>query len=309
MKSILIIMIFSLLLTAQDAPAPDVTSEVKKPEAAAPAKKSSGRIDDVTVTGEDKLKVKSEKPLLEIKMNINEAVLPTIDTEKKFLEKSPALFDLKDAVPKMLSSQQVAFPYLLIFVKEPIASFSLKAVGFKTATWELIVTDSKGKTFKKFEGKGKPPEIIEWSGRNAANKIIKVGNPYSYLINLVDQAGNPRTVIGSPFVIHQLVHQENDGLYVSVTRKKIFDVEKEKTKILEDGIPILKEMSDYLKDNFTLSATVEVYGEEAGVAGEQAKILAQYFSDTLILPEKNIKYSSFEDTIENHRIDIKIKNR
>jgi len=242
-------------------------------------------------------------------MNINEAVLPTIDTEKKFLEKSPALSDLKDAVPKMLSSQQVAFPFLSVFVKEPIASFSLKAMGFKTATWELIVTDSKGKTFKKFEGKGKPPEIIEWSGRNAANKIIKVGNPYSYLINLVDQSGNPRTVIGSPFVIHQLVHQENDGLYVSVTRKKIFDIEREKTKILEEGIPILKEMSDYLKENFTLALNIEVHGEDVSMSGEQAKILAQYFSEILILPEKNIKCSGFEDTIENHRIDIMIKNR
>ena len=136
-----------------------------------------------------------------------------------------------------------------------------------------------------------------------------MGNPYSYLINLVDQAGNPRTVIGSPFVIHYLVHQENDGLYVSVSRKKIFDVEKEKTKILEEGIPVLREMSDFLKDNFTLFSSIEAHGEDAGVAGEQAKILAQYFSDTLILPEKNIKYSGFEDTIENHRIDIMIKNR
>ena len=314
MKKVIIITCVSLMLVVQSVlfaqeqvqPAAEETTKESTP---AKAKKASGRIDDVTVTGEDKMKVKSEKPLLELKMNINEVALPTIDTEKKFLEKAPALTDYRDAVPKMLSSQQIAAPYLAVFVKEPIASFSLKTIGFKAATWELIVTDSKGKTFKKFEGKGKLPETIEWSGRNVANKIIKVGNPYSYIINLVDQSGNPRTVIGAPFVIHQLVHQEDQGFYISVTRKKIFDVEKEKTKILEDGLPVLKEMSDYLKENFTLQARVEVYGEDTLVAAEQAKAVAQYFSETLILPEKNFKYSGFEDSMENHRIDIIIKNR
>jgi hypothetical protein len=309
MKIILIVIAFTVLFFAQQTAKTEVTPEAKKQESAGPAKKTSGSLDDVTVTGEDKLKVKSEKPLLEIKMNLNEAVLSTLDTEKKFLEKSPELSVLRDAVPKILASPQVAFPYLSVFVKEPIANFSLKAMAFDTATWELIVTDSKGKTFKKFEGKGKPPEVIEWSGRNTANKMINVGNPYSYLINLLNQAGNPRTIIGSPFVIHYLVHQESYGLYVSVTRNKIFDVEKEKTKILEDGMPVLNEISDYLKDNFTLSSSIEVYGEEAGVAGEQAKTLAQYFMNTLLLPAKNIKYSGYESSIENHRIDIIIKNR
>jgi len=309
MKSLAVIIMFSALIFAQQAVKPEVTAEVKKPEGAGAVKKTSGRIEDVTVAVEDKLKMKSEKPLLELKMNINEAVLATINTEKKFLEKSPALSELKEAVPKMLASRQVASPYLVYFVKEPIASFSLRDFGFKTATWQLIVTDSKGKTFKKFEGKGKPPEVIEWSGRSTVNKVIKVGNAYSYLINLVDQAGNPKTVIGSPFVVHQLVHQESDGLYISVTRKKIFDIEKEKTKLLEDGIPVLKEMSDYLKENFNLAFSIEVHGEDAATAGEQARVLAQYFSETLILPEKKFKYSGFEDSIENHAIDIVIKNR
>ena len=129
------------------------------------------------------------------------------------------------------------------------------------------------------------------------------------MINFTDEAGNPHTLIGSPFVIHSLLHQEEDGLYISITRKKLFDVEKDKIKILEENVALLKEAADYLKENFTLATKIEVYGENAVVANEQAKAVAKYLTDELVFPEDKIKYAGYEDSIENHHIDIFIKNR
>jgi len=54
---------------------------------------------------------------------------------------------------------------------------------------------------------------------------------------------------------------------------------------------------------------VDVYGENVPLATEQAKLVAKYFTDYLIFPEDQIKFAGFEDTVENHRIDIVIKNR
>ena len=313
MKGIILIVVLSAVLGstafAQTHMAkPEVTEEAKR-VGSAPEKKAAGKLEDVTVTTEDKLKVKNEKTFLELKMDINEPILSSIETEKKYLEKSPVPSVLRDALPKFISNQQVASPYLSVFRKEPVTGFSLKNMNFEISTWELIVINSKAKIFSKFEGKGTPPETIKWSGRNAENTMIKVGNPYSSIINIVDQAGNPRTIKGPSFVIDYLVFQENDGFHVSVTRSKIFNAEKEKTNIRTEGLPVLKEMSDYLKENITLSSNIEVYGEDAAIAGEQAKILAQYFTKALILSEGAIKYAGLKDIPENHRIDVIIKNR
>jgi hypothetical protein len=270
---------------------------------------SSGKMDDITITGEDKLKVKTDKPFIEIKMDINEVVKSTIETERKFLEKSPKLINLQESVPKTLISSQTAMPYLTAIIREPIARFSLKILGVKVNTWEFIVTDSKGKVFKKFTGKGAPPPFIEWSGRNPDNKVVKVGNTYSYLVNTMDEAGNPRTLIGSPFVINSLLHQEEDGLYVSISRKKLFEIERNRTKFIEDNVPLLKETSDYIKENHNLITRIDVYGENQPLALEQAKTAAKYFTDELILPADYLKFNGYEDIVENHRIDIVIKNR
>ncbi|MFH1824193.1 MAG: hypothetical protein ABH873_03090 [Candidatus Firestonebacteria bacterium] len=303
------VLLFVLSLTCIQAqqiqlPQPQTTSEkpFSKPS-------ESGKLEDITITGEDKLKVKSEKPYLELKMDLNEIVLPTIETERKFLEKSPNLVNLQESVPKFLMTGGTANPYLIAMIKEPIANFSLNVLGIKVAAWELIVTDSKGKVFKKFEGKGVPPSSIEWSGRNQEDKVVKVGNAYSYLVNFTDEAGNPRTLIGAPFVIHSLIHQEENGLFISITRKKLFNVEKEKTKLIDENIVLLKESLDILKENFNLSIKVEVYGENSTMATEQSKVVAKYLTDSLILPEDRIKYIGYEDTIENYRIDMLIKNR
>jgi hypothetical protein len=301
------LIIFFLIYGFAEEPKPpqsQTTSEKKASQV-----DSSGKLEDVTITGEDKLKVKSEKPYLELKMDINEVVLPTIETERKFLEKSPNLVNPEEDIPNMLMTNLTANPYLIAIIREPIANFSLRIVGTKVATWELVVTDAKGKVFKKFEGKGTPPPSIEWSGRNNENKIIKVGNPYSYLVNFTDEAGNPRTLVGAPFVIHALLHQEKDGLYLSFTRKKLFNVEREKTKLIDENIHLLKEALDILKENFNLSMKVEVYGENSTIATEQAKVVAKYITDSLILPDDYVKYVGYEDTIENHRVDILIKNR
>jgi len=314
MKNIIIVTILTAVFMAPNlaqtqTAKPEVTGEARKSETASPEKKASGKLEDVTVTAEDKFKVKSEKPFLELNMDINEPVLSTIETENKFLEKSPDFSELKNTLPKMLSTRLVAAPYLDLFVKEPVAIFNLKETGFKTSKWDLIITDYNGKVFKKFAGKGPGPEKIEWSGRNSANTVMKVGNPYSYMLNLLNSEGNPRTVIGAPFTVNQLVHQEADGLYLSVTRKKIFDPEKEKTKILEEGAPTLLEILNYLKDMSTLPVRVEVYGEDALTAGLQAKELAKHFTDTLVLTENSIKYNGNEAGLEDFRIDVIIKNR
>lgn len=305
--TLLISIVLSLTCSfAQQIQLPQPQTTPEKPSSKPAA---SGKLEDITITGEDKLKVKSEKPALELKMDINEIVLPTIETERKFLEKSPNLTNLQESVPKMLMTNKTANPYLIAIIREPIADFSLKVLSGKVETWELIVTDSKGKIFKKFEGKGIPPLSIEWSGRNQENKIVKVGNAYSYLVNFTNEAGNPRTLIGAPFTIHALLHQEQDGLFISITRKKLFDVEKEKTKLIDENVVLLKESLDILKENFNLPIKVEVYGENSTVATEQSKVVAKYLIDSLVLPEECIKYIGYENTIEDHRVDIFIKNR
>ena len=74
-----------------------------------------------------------------------------------------------------------------------------------------MITDISGNPFRNFSVTGKISEKVAWDGRDDNGNFLQVGNVYSYILTLSDRAGNKRNIIGKPFSIDAVLHQERDA--------------------------------------------------------------------------------------------------
>ncbi|MBI4055726.1 MAG: OmpA family protein [Elusimicrobia bacterium] len=58
------------------------------------------------------------------------------------------------------------------------------------ARWGFQIRNSEGRLIKDFEGTGKPPEILQWDGKDNTNRLIPDGD-YTYTFSAATLAGNP----------------------------------------------------------------------------------------------------------------------
>ncbi|MFH1097083.1 MAG: hypothetical protein V1749_06250 [Candidatus Desantisbacteria bacterium] len=272
---------------------------------------TSGEIEDVTIKGNIKQEIKTQKPLVKIEEEIIDIDMPSMATENQLFSKTPAALEIwREAYSHILSSEQAAFPGYTGLVETPIATFQPQIKGEKIiAKWNLIITDSKGCDFKKFNGSGNKAIVVVWEGYNDKNEILNVGDMYTYVFNYTDMTGNPHMVVGRPFSINGLVHQEKNGLFISIANKTLFAEERDTIKIRDDAVPLLKETADRLKDYFGLPISVIAYGDTASKALQQAKAMAEYLANSLIIWVDQIKVVGYQAEPEKQHIDVIVNNR
>ena len=269
----------------------------------------SGRLEDVVVKGSDTVKIESDKAPIKIEWDDMKAINPTLDTDKAILERLTSNVNkMKMTNPDILSTDATVSPWLSYISREPIEEFQLNYDKLKVKSWEFIITDSRGYKFKKFNGKKYIPGIMQFSGRNEEGNFMRVGNVYSYVLTYIDESGAKQTVIGQPFSIDGALHQEKEGLIVSIASKSIFDQSNILT-LTKTGKLILTESSDILKEYFDVPVVVKVYSESESVAEDQAKEIVKYLAKILIIPPEKIAVRGFGDIPENYHIDIVISNK
>ncbi|MDI6782368.1 MAG: hypothetical protein QME49_09750 [bacterium] len=268
-------------------------------------------LEDVTIKGTIKQEIKTQKPLVRIEEEMIEIDMPVMKTEEQLFSKTPATLEIwREAYGHILSSGQAAFPGYTGLVETPIATFQPQIKGRKVISkWNLVITDSRGCDFKKFKGSGDQSIVVVWEGYNDKNEILNVGDMYTYVFNYTDMAGNPHTFVGRPFSVDGLVHQEKNGLFISIANKALFVEERERIKIKEDVFPLLKETADRLKDYFGLPISVIAYGDTTSKALGQANAVAEYLAANLIIWVDQIKVASYQAEPGKQRIDVIVHNR
>lgn len=277
--------------------------------AALPAQESA--VQDVTIQGEFTHKFGSERPKLQIEFDINKVVIPTIKTNRELLQKRPEeLLDLQSSLPEILNSGQTISAHLNSIIAEPVSQFRIdREWDFKIVRWELIISDAKGESFYKFDGRGNLPEIISWSGRDHNRQMIQPGKWYSYLMRATDMVGRVHTVVGKPFNFDAIMHQEEHGLILSMSDIAMFTRDPEASEITEQGKLLLMETADMLKKYYTLPIRVEVYANNLATAGKRSKNIAEYLTELLIVPDDRIKTANHTAYVANQRINIVIVNK
>lgn len=266
--------------------------------------------EEVTITGEDKLKLTTKKPLLEIKENMNDAV-PTYNiTEERLFSESPPTFSIwSQDYSIVMDSKQVAFPCLKKLVRDTVATFYPQTKGEVVTSWNLIITDDKGREFKKFKGTYALPNNIPWDGRNDKDKIIDVDTTYTYIFSYIDVVGSPRTIVGNPFSIDAIVHQEKNGLVITLSSRVLFDLSSDDVQIKPDAMPLIQEVADEIKNYFGLPLEIEVYNDNTTTANAQAEIISNLLAEKLIIWNEQIKTSTHRIKKQKPYINIIVSNR
>ena len=269
---------------------------------------TSGKLDEVVIKGEYKLKLDSERPKLRVKMNINEVIMPTIKTNEKFLNIKPNdLIDLRGSLPGVVSSERTIAAYLNNIFMEPVAKFNTEqGKELQIDTWKIIISDSKGEVFHQFSGKKNMQRTITWSGRNKQGQMLLTGKWYSYFVGIKDIYGRDYTTVGEPFKYPAIMHQEKDGLVITISDELMFSKNKEATGITNEAKLLLMEAADTIKKYHTLPIAIHAYSNSEKVASKRAENVNEYLCDLLLFPKDRMATAGSSAYIDQQRLDIVI---
>lgn len=289
--------------------------------------REKGELPEVIIEGEEVLELKSTKPHLEIPIEQNREILESLKTEEEILLKKPSGWEKQpqDSLPELTKSTQVIIPFTHHIRDEEVCIFyplrDLQATfkepdpkrAKELASWELIVADESGETFRKYSGQGLPPETILFDGRDKNGKVLKVGYPYSTILRYYDATGSLHTFVRNPFTISGFAHQEPEGFFISLDFRMLYrspPILLEKHEFSDFGGELLQEASDWIKKHFfTFPINVIVYCRNKTIAeitakeisGELARMLVR--SGAEIFCQGEISEKSLE------RLEIIVNNR
>lgn len=266
--------------------------------------------EDVTITGEDKLKLTSKKPLLDIKESMNDAVPAYTVTEERLLSVSPPTFSIwSQDYSAVMDSKQVACPYLKKLVRETVATFYPQTKGEVIASWDLVIIDDKGREFKKFKGTYVLPNNIPWDGRSDKDNMIDVDTAYTYIFSYIDVVGTSHTIMGNSFSIDALVHQEKNGLIITLSSRVLFDQSADDVQIKPDALLLIQEVADEIKNYFGLPIEIELYNDNASTANAQTEIIKNLLTEKLLVWNEQIKTSTHLAKKQKPFINVILYNR
>ncbi|MDI6781117.1 MAG: hypothetical protein QME49_03295 [bacterium] len=277
---------------------------------AAAASQGNDESEEVTITGEDKLKLTTKKPLLELKENMNDAVPAYNITEERLLSEAPTVFSIwSQDYSSVMDSKQVSFPCLKKLVKDKVVTFYPQTRGEVITSWNLVITDNKGREFKKFKGTYVLPNNIPWDGRNDKDMIIDVDTTYTYIFSYIDVVGSPHTIVGNPFSIDAIAHQEKNGLVVTLSSRVLFDPSADDVQIKPDAMPLIQEVADEIKNYFGLPIEIDAYDDNTTTANAQAEIVSNLLAEKLIVWNEQIKTSGHKIRKQKPYINVIVRNR
>ncbi|MDH5662187.1 MAG: hypothetical protein OEY92_04250, partial [Elusimicrobiota bacterium] len=263
----------------------------------------------------------------EIPIEQNREILESLKTEKEILLKKPSGWEKQpqDSLPELVKSTQVIIPFTHHIRDEKVYIFyplrDLQATfkepdpkkAKELASWELIVADESGETFRKYSGRSLPPETILFDGRDKNGKVLKVGYPYSTILGYYDATGSLHTFVRNPFTISGFAHQEPEGFFISLDFKMLYrspPILLEKHEFSDFGRELLQEASDWVKKHFfTFPINVIVYCRNKTIAEITAKEISGELARMLVRSEAEIfcQGEISEESLE--RIEIIVNNR
>lgn len=281
-----------------------------------------GALPEVVIKGGERTGVQGEKPPLEVELNPNEAVLPAMEIEEELLGRQPeSLRSPRAGFSQYLANPRTVVPGRIRLARDPVKVFyplrEIMAISPSFSQeigtgWEMAVTDTSGRPFRKFSGRGLPPASIPWNGRSDRGEIVGVGKNYSPVITYKDIRGQTRNFVGEPFAFDGVLHQESRGLIISLALPALFEPKKGSSEeiIGQSGTDLLAESADWIKRYFfTYPIRIECHGKDASLSGQRAKAASKVLGSMLLLHTGEIPSTGNLADAGVERLDIIIANR
>lgn len=155
--------------------------------------------------------------------------------------------------------------YLRVPVVSPLVDLtqsrlqvSIPRIPGRPARWELKITDSRGQLFKQIEGRGPPPQRIEWDGRGDRGELFTVGAIYSYELEMESEVGTRERRILEPLRIPGVIAEGPLGSrIISIDSRVLF----QGSAFRPEATPYLETAANLIKECSANSATVAAYSQ------------------------------------------------
>jgi len=250
-------------------------------------KTSEHDIGEEVIKGEVELKIDDRK--IDLWPEINPfAPLDSIISQERYLfdEKLYATIDELNTPILYLHSEYLRVPLVSRFMYGSIALF-IPRFEKTVSSWELIITDTKGKIVRKFAERDLPPSSISWDGRTDNNEMSNMGETYNYVFTAFDAIGNPTRIAGRSYKFNGIVYDEKKTKIVAVAATELFN---EKTSYFsEDATPYLDEAANIVKENFKREVVVYSYSESEALARSRGDAVMNAMTERVVLPAEAIK--------------------
>ena len=173
--------------------------------------KSDGTVfRSLTVEGENRVKIRFERPDLAVDLDPSTAPGLTWGSPMDVLNRTvPDLTGPLLATSKTMPSPYGPRPWMTAYRTGPVAEFTFDMKDVHR--WAMLVVDSRGTEVARFEGKKNPPKRLAWDGMQIDGSPALPGLTYSYVLEAFDKAGNRRRFVGEGFGIEAYRLDDESG--------------------------------------------------------------------------------------------------
>ena len=166
--------------------------------------------DNLTISGEDRVRIEFERPDLEVTLDPRDAPGLEWGDSEAVIARSGIDFVtpvLQESIHQ--ESPYLPRPWLNGFRVDSVARFRPAVEG--VSRWRLVVADSRADTVAVFDGKGQPPKEIVWDGASRDGSRVPPGITCSYVLEAYDKAGNHRNFVGQGFQLPAYRSLDDEG--------------------------------------------------------------------------------------------------
>ena len=279
---------------------------------------------EVVIKGQEGAnKLNSQKPQLHIDADSFESIRSSLKPDESLLlAESPLTITWRRTHPEFLLEDRVVQPWRTTFSERPGIAFYPReqlydAIGrrlepgeTKSYQWQLTIADEEGRVFQHYEGSSNPPEELIWSGQTDQGEWIKAGRAYSPIYLFTDTGGSPHTKVGKTLQFTGVIHQESDGLHISLDSSVLFGTTKGSRTIEKGGEGLVRSAADLIKRRYTgIPIRVEAYGSSRDLGEAQAKLVKDSLGDQLMLLKQNVSSDGAMAPFSEQRVELVLLNR
>lgn len=278
---------------------------------------------EVVIRGKGGGKVKVLKPPLHIEVDAFESIRDSLQPDQNLLlAESPLTVVWRRTHPEFVRNARTVDPALTTFSERPGVVFSplrelskvlerrlapKEAKGFE---WKLTVADEEGKVFQHYEGSSYPPMDLVWSGQNDQGEWMRAGASYSPVYQFTDPNGTPYTRVGAPLRFKGILHQERDGLHITLDSASLFGKAKAAEKLSPEGLDLVRSAADLIKRSYSgVPIRVEAYASSKDLAERQAQDVEANLAKELMLLPQDISTDVLQTPYSDQRLEIVLLNR
>lgn len=279
---------------------------------------------EVVIKGSDSgSRVPNQKPPLSIEVDPFESIRASLEPDENLLlADSPFTVSWRRTHPEFLRNPRVIHPWRTTFseragiafdIREQLQDALQRALEPKEARafqWSLTIADEEGRVFQRYEGSKDPPEELVWTGQNDQGEWIRAGRSYSAVYVFTDSGGTPYTKVGKPIQFTGIVHQESNGLQISLDSSALFGANKAEKALTQPGEGLLRSAADLIKRKYNgIPMRVVVYANTPELAQAQAGEVQAFLARELMASSRLVSTEALHGPFSEQRVDVVLLNR